>query len=80
MTIPELKHLESLTDFAFFGDLMGYTEVIAYILPFAHGVDLLRDVMAGNYQDIWLNLFVVLIYIAFISVFAIYIFRKRMKK
>ncbi|MFA7106439.1 MAG: leucine-rich repeat protein [Candidatus Izemoplasmatales bacterium] len=28
MTIPELKHLESLTDFAFFGDLMGYTEVM----------------------------------------------------
>lgn len=58
----------------------GAYEVIAYILPFAHGVDLLRDVMAGNYQDIWLNLFVVLIYIAFISVFAIYVFRKRMKK
>jgi len=58
----------------------GAYEVIAYILPFAHGVDLLRDVMAGNYQDIWLNLFVVLTYIAFISVFAIYVFRKRMKK
>ncbi|MFA7075935.1 MAG: ABC transporter permease [Candidatus Izemoplasmatales bacterium] len=58
----------------------GVYEDIAYVLPFAHGVDMIKSVMSGNYAEIWVNLIVIIGYIIAVTFLAIYAFKKKMKQ
>lgn len=52
---------------------------IGYILPFAHSVDLIKQVLQGNYNGMWVSLLVVLIYISVTLFFAVKAFKRNMK-
>lgn len=61
-------------------DLIGGTfKTICYLLPFAHAVDAAKAAFAGNVQDIWGSLFVVISYTIVIMIFTTVVFRKRMQ-
>lgn len=62
-------------------DLIGGAfKVIGYILPFAHAVDLIKYVILGNYNLILTPLLVVCGYIITLTLVAIVLFKKTMKK
>lgn len=54
----------------------GAFKTISYILPFAHSVDLLKYLLAGNYSEIWIPLIVVLGYMIVFTILAILLFKK----
>lgn len=58
----------------------GVFKKIAYALPFAHAVDLTRNVLAGNFGDIWGDLLWVCGYALGAVVLAIVFFLRQMKK
>lgn len=58
----------------------GAFKKIAYMLPFAHAVDLQRAVIAGNYAQILPHLWWVLGYAAIILTAAVLLFLRQMKK
>ncbi|VEU80596.1 ABC transporter permease [Haploplasma axanthum] len=61
-------------------DLIGGAfKKVGYLLPFAHSVDLIRDIIKTNSINTK-SLIVVLIYIIGITVLAILVFKKNMKK
>ncbi|MGI5842368.1 MAG: ABC transporter permease [Christensenellales bacterium] len=53
----------------------GY-KIFSYILPFAHSVDLLKHLLAGNFSAIWLPLIVVVAYAIIFTLLAIFLFKK----
>lgn len=62
-------------------ELVGGTfKHIAYALPFVHAVELERAVLCGNFSGIYSHIFWVLGYAAVISVLAIALFLRQMKK
>ncbi len=62
-------------------DLVGGTfKKIAYLLPFVHAVDMERAVLSSNYKNIFPHLWWVLTYATVITVIAIFLFLKQMKK
>jgi ABC-2 type transport system permease protein len=62
-------------------DLIGGAfKVIGYILPFAHAVDLIKYVILGNYNLILTPLLVVCGYIITLTLVAIVLFKKNIKK
>lgn len=58
----------------------GVFEKIAYSLPFVHGVDMQRAVLAGNFEEIFPHLWWVLGYAAVSFVAAVFLFLRQMKK
>lgn len=58
----------------------GAFESIAKVLPFYHAVELQRNVLAGEYSFIIINLVWILVYVIVLSVLSIYLFLKQMKK
>ncbi len=52
----------------------------AYLLPFVHAVELERAVLSGNYSNIFPHLYWVLGYCAAVSVFAVLLFIRQMKR
>lgn len=58
----------------------GVLEKIAYLLPFAHAVDMGRAVLAGDISGIFPHLWWILGYTVIILGAAIYLFMKQMKK
>ena len=58
----------------------GVFKKIAYALPFVHAVELERNVLAGNYDDIMPHLLPTLAYAAVTLILAILLFLRQMKK
>ena len=58
----------------------GVFKKIAYALPFVHAVELERNVLAGNYDDIMPHLLPTLAYSAVTLILAILLFLRQMKK
>ena len=58
----------------------GVFKKIAYALPFVHAVELERNVLAGNYDDIIPHLLPTLAYAAVTLILAILLFLRQMKK
>ena len=58
----------------------GVFKKIAYALPFVHGVDMQRAVLAGNFADIFPHLWWVLGYAALLFAAAVALFLRQMKK
>lgn len=56
----------------------GMFKTIAYLLPFAHAVDMVRGALLGNFNAILPNLIWVLGYIIIVFVIAISLFKKKM--
>ena len=54
----------------------GTFKTISYILPFAHSVDLLKYLLAGNYSEVLIPLIVVLGYMILFTILAILLFKK----
>jgi len=50
------------------------------ILPFSYGVDMIRDVLSGEYGDVFVPLVVIMVYMITIGVVAVVVFRKKMKR
>jgi ABC-2 type transport system permease protein len=62
-------------------DLVGGAfKSLAYALPFVHAVEMERAIVAGNYANIWEHLFWVLGYAIVLTVAAIILFLRQMKK
>ena len=62
-------------------ELVGGTfKKVAYVLPFVHGVDMERALLAGNYADIFPHLWWVLGYGIVLLAAAIFCFLRQMKK
>ena len=62
-------------------ELIGGTfQKIAYLLPFAHAVDMERAVLSGSFSDIFPHLWWVLGYAAVTLVAAVLLFLRQMKK
>lgn len=62
-------------------DLVGGAfKVIGNILPFAHSVDLIKYVLAGDFNLIFMPLSVISGYVIVITLLAIFLFQKNMKK
>jgi ABC-2 type transport system permease protein len=62
-------------------DLVGGAfQKIAHGLPFVHAVELQRAVIAGNFGDIFLHLWWVLVYALALLTAAIYLFLRQMRK
>ena len=60
-------------------DLIGGAfEAIAYLLPFAHAVETTRAAVAGNYQEIFPQLWWVIGYATVIMAIAVFTFKKKM--
>ncbi len=57
----------------------GAFKKIAYLLPFAHGVDIGKAAVSGNYGDIFPHIWWVLGYTIAFTVIAIYVFSRRIK-
>jgi ABC-2 type transport system permease protein len=57
----------------------GVFEQIGYILPFAHGVDMVRFILQGEYSEIWYAFAIISIYTVVITFLAIKVFKKNMK-
>ncbi len=53
--------------------------VFCHVLPFAHGYDIIRYTLAGDYGKVWLPFIVVAVYSAASTVAATLMFRSRMK-
>jgi ABC-2 type transport system permease protein len=61
-------------------DLIGGAfKAIGKALPFVHAVDLIKSVLAANYENLGEPLLIVIIYIIVITVLAIFVFKKKMK-
>lgn len=58
----------------------GAFKLIGYILPFSHSVDLIKYVLAGDFDLILMPLLVISGYIIVLMVLAILLFKKNMKK
>lgn len=58
----------------------GIFKKIAYALPFVHGVDMQRAILAGDFDGIFPHLWWVLGYAAALLVAAVYFFLRQMKK
>lgn len=58
----------------------GAFKKIAYLLPFVHAVEMERAVLSGNFSDIFPHIFWVLGYGIVISVLAVLLFLRQMKK
>lgn len=58
----------------------GAFKKIAYFLPFVHAVELERAVLSGNYSNIFPHLYWVLGYSAAVSVLAVLLFIRQMKR
>ena len=62
-------------------DLVGGTfRKLAYILPFVHGVDMERAILAGNYTGIFPHVWWVLGYAAALLIMAVVLFLQQMKR
>lgn len=57
----------------------GWFEITAYILPFAHAVDMGKAIIGGDYGNIFPHIWWVVGYSAGTSLLAAYIFQKKMK-
>jgi ABC-2 type transport system permease protein len=57
----------------------GLFKTIGYILPFAHAVDLIRNVLQGNYAQISIPFLIVCIYTLIALCLAIIVFKRNMK-
>jgi ABC-2 type transport system permease protein len=58
----------------------GWFETLGRILPFSYGVDMIRDVLSGEYGDVFVPLVVIMVYMITIGVVAVVVFRKKMKR
>ncbi len=58
----------------------GWFEKIASFLPFAHAVNLQRNILAGNFFDCILPFIVVMCYAVVLSLLAVWLFLRQMKK
>lgn len=58
----------------------GIYEKIGYILPFSHSVDLVRHVLLGEYNKIFINLLFLVLYTTLFLIISIYTFKIRMKE
>ena len=57
----------------------GGFDVFCHILPFAHGYDLIRYTLSGEWARVWLPFIVVAAYSVVLTVAAVLVFRARMK-
>ncbi len=55
----------------------GGFDVFCHVLPFAHGYDLIRYTLAGDWGNVWLPFVVVAVYTIAISVVAVLLFRRQ---
>lgn len=61
-------------------DLVGGAfEIIGYVLPFAHAVDMIKLIISGNYSEIWNHLSIVSIYMIIATLIAVFAFKSNMK-
>ncbi len=58
----------------------GVFKVISYILPFSHSVDLVKNIVSGNYNNILVSFLVVAAYTLIMVILSIVIFKKKMKQ
>ena len=58
----------------------GVFRKIAYLLPFAHAVEMERAVLLGNFSDIWPHLAVVLGYAVTLTAGAVWLFLRQMRR
>ncbi len=58
----------------------GGFDVFCHVLPFAHGYDIIRYTLAGEYGNVWLPFIVVAVYSAALAVLSALLFKLRMKK
>lgn len=58
----------------------GLFEKMAYALPFFHAVEMSRAAMRGQYADMFPHVWIVFGYGMVISILAIYVFQKKMKR
>lgn len=58
----------------------GGLEKIAYLLPFAHATDMLKNTLAGNYNEMFTNMAIVIAYTLVAFVCATLIYRKKLNE
>jgi len=58
----------------------GAFKVISYILPFSHSVDLVKNIVSGNYDNTLVSFLVVAAYTLIMVILSIVIFKKKMKQ
>ena len=58
----------------------GAYKVVSYILPFAHCVDLVKGILNGSYEGLWINALVIGLYTILFTILAIILFKRSMKK
>ena len=58
----------------------GAFERVAHVLPFVHAVELQRAIIRGSFSGALTHLLVVIAYAASITVAAVYVFLRQMKK
>jgi ABC-2 type transport system permease protein len=57
----------------------GAFKTIGYMLPFAHSVDLIRNILLGEYHQIASHLIIVFIYGLFATILAVIVFKRKMR-